>query len=161
MRWGKHNHFSIETAKERFATRNAVRKNGCIEWTGAMQKSGYGILSLAGRFWLAHRAAWFLHTGIDPKGMCVCHRCDNPRCVNVEHLFLGSQEDNVRDMETKNRSVHPIGEQHGRAKLSKKDVIQIRKLFIEGMAKRAIARLFPIVSRTSVIAVINNKSWIE
>ena len=109
---------------------------------------------------MAHRAAWFLFKGEDPGSNCVCHHCDNGLCVNVDHLFLGTQGDNVHDMEAKRRSYHPTGAKHGRAVLTAEDVARIRELHAEGMPTRAIARLFPQVNRTTVASVIKGTTWL-
>jgi len=162
MRWGKHGHFTIERAKASFMKRVVVAASGCWNWTGAKQKrSGYGILGLAGRGWLAHRAAWFLFKGEDPGEHYVCHHCDNPSCVNPNHLELADQLWNVRDMESKGRSIHPSREDHGRAKLCWDDVHQIRSLHTKGVAIRAIARLYPLVDRTTIASVVHRRTWQE
>ena len=75
----------------------------CIEWTGYREKGGYGRLFRKGRVWQAHRWEWTEKHGPIPEGMCVLHRCDNPPCVNVAHLFLGTQVDNIHDMIAKGR----------------------------------------------------------
>lgn len=161
MKWGKHNHLSLETARLTFMTRVNKLDNGCWLWTGAIGSHGrYGILGLAGKNWLAHRASWFLFNGEHPKKKLVCHKCDNGFCVNPKHLFLGTQKDNMVDMENKNRSLHPSGEKHGRAKLMLCDVVEMRRLHAEGMPIRAIAREFPIVSRSTVISAVKGKTWI-
>jgi hypothetical protein len=109
---------------------------------------------------LAHRAAWLLFNGEFDRKLCVCHKCDNGLCVNRKHLFLGSQTDNIHDMEKKGRAYHKSGELHGRAKLTWKDVRRIRKLHAGGMTIAAIARLYPIVHKHTVGAVIHNEIWI-
>lgn len=86
----------------------------CIEWNGHRNKAGYGKTN--GK--LAHRIAFQRHTGIDPKGLLVCHHCDNPPCVNPDHLFLGTHQDNSDDKMRKNRFKKLTGERNGAAKMT-------------------------------------------
>ena len=78
--------------------------SGCTLWIGAVVR-GYGSCSFRGRSCRAHRVAWILANGEIPAGMCVLHRCDNPSCVNVAHLRLGTQYANMQDMIAKGRMV--------------------------------------------------------
>jgi hypothetical protein len=75
----------------------------CIEWQGLVSLEGYGRLRRDGRLQYVHRYVWSLVHGPIPDGMCVLHRCDNPRCFRLDHLFLGSHLDNIRDMAAKGR----------------------------------------------------------
>ena len=88
---------------ERHAIKAVPRDSGCIEWTGAKTATGYGRAHAGGKHWLAHRLFYTVYRGEIPKGMYVCHSCDVPSCVNPEHLFLGTQADNLRDMDAKGR----------------------------------------------------------
>lgn len=75
----------------------------CVEWTGRRDKKGYGHTWFRGKPERAHRVAWIKERGPIPPGMCVCHTCDNPACVRADHLFLGTNNDNVQDKVRKGR----------------------------------------------------------
>lgn len=100
---------------------------GCWLWTGAYDtKSGYGSFGIDGRRHSAHRASWELHFGDIPSGLCVCHKCDTPQCVNPLHLFLGTHTDNAMDKVRKGRDNTPMGVNQRNAKLTDDDVMKIR-----------------------------------
>jgi len=80
---------------------------GCLEWSGHRNKHGYGRLRVGGRKVLAHRAAYAEWVGPIPDGMLVCHKCDNRSCINPEHLFVGTDKDNVQDAIRKDR-IDPV-----------------------------------------------------
>ena len=77
--------------------------SGCWLWLGARVPAGYGTLSVDGKTMLAHRASWLAHNGPIPWEAQVCHRCDNPLCINPRHLFVGTALDNMRDKDRKGR----------------------------------------------------------
>jgi hypothetical protein len=103
-------------------------ETGCWMWTASVNTNGYGQFRYQGRPWQAHRASWLLHNGDIPEGLYVLHRCDTPLCVNPDHLFLGSQSDNLLDAVGKNRwnSGRLSGEEHGRSLVNEDDVRAIR-----------------------------------
>ena len=119
---------------------------GCGFWTASLFREGYGRFKLDGRSRGAHRVAWELEHGPIPAGMRVLHRCDNPPCVNLEHLFLGTQGDNMRDMAAKGRQ---------RAKLTDAQVFEIRA---STDVHRAIASRYGI-SRALVSYIRTGTRW--
>lgn len=131
--------------------------NGCIEWTGCRGKRGYGRY----RSQAAHRVAYERANGPIPAGMVVCHTCDNPPCVNPEHLWLGTIADNNRDMVEKQRQMRWNGRRSGngnpRAKITAEDAAAIRALRGK-LRQREIAERFGI-SRSTVAGIVTWKTW--
>ena len=147
-----------ETFAERFYAKVGQQlPSGCIEWKGNRLPKGYGYLrkgpAKEGKI-LAHRAAFLLKHGDIPEGRVVMHKCDNPSCVNPDHLMLGTQQDNVRDMVAKNR--HSWRFPRPWQKLSKDDADQVRALRSEGWTQQAIAERFR-VSRPLISLMLNGK----
>lgn len=129
----------------------------CWEWAGWIRKDGYGGARLRGKHWLAHRVAWMMTNGEIPLGLCGCHHCDNKKCCNPDHLFLGTYEDNSKDMDSKGRRVTSPGEKNGRAKLTAEQVLVIRSLSGK-MSLESIGINFGI-SHTSVWRIQLRKRW--
>ena len=87
----------------RLQLKTFVTSSDCHEWAGATVKGGYGVMRVNKKNYRTHRIAWELTNGPIPNGLCVLHRCDNPPCLNIEHLFLGTQAETVADMSAKGR----------------------------------------------------------
>lgn len=130
----------------------------CWPYLGYLNKHGYGQFSINGRIRRAHIIAYFLATGVWPAPLCVLHRCDNRRCMNPDHLWLGTDADNVADRDTKGRGRNLQGEEHGCAKLTETQVLAIRTCFGQGMSKRRLAADFG-VSRITVRRIVNGTHW--
>jgi hypothetical protein len=113
---------------ERINKKVVIRDNGCAEWVGLKNVHGYGVIGYRCKSFLVHRVVFSECVGEIPSGMCVCHKCDNPACVNVDHLFLGTHADNMNDMVSKGRGVQPglSGSKHPLSKLTEAQVEQIR-----------------------------------
>lgn len=139
--------------------------NGCMIWVGArnktmIDKEAYGY------FWMhslkigiaAHRFSYQLHNGIiiPNKKILVCHKCDVRLCVAPDHLFLGTHKENTQDMLLKNREAR--GEKTGTSKLKESDVITIRKLLIDGIEGKEIAKQFN-VSKSTISSIKLNENW--
>lgn len=137
----------------------------CWPWTGQLHKDGYGLISTSRpnkRARLAHRVAYEIMIGPIPDGLNVLHSCDNPPCCNAyEHLFLGTQADNVADCIAKGRESHAsvnVGSAHGMAKLDENAVRLIRELAAGGTSGKQLAQDFG-VSRATISFVLAGKTW--
>jgi hypothetical protein len=145
----------------RFFSKVAVSDpSDCWEWTGYCVSGGYGTFWYQGKPQLSHRVAWELTRGPIPDGMCVCHSCDNPKCVNyLNHLWLGTNLENTQDRDKKNRNINLVGTQHGCAKLTEANVLLIRELYKTGNYSHAdLGKMFN-VDRTNVYSIVNRKTW--
>lgn len=91
---------TLPTALDKFTVDLA---SGCMVWSGLLDRNGYGTLRFRGRNWFAHRLSWTYANGDIPDGMLVLHRCDNPPCIRPDHLFIGTQADNIADAQAKGR----------------------------------------------------------
>lgn len=132
--------------------------NECWNWKGCKDKNGYGRLTVNRKDRRAHRISWSLINGEIPKGMFICHRCDNPSCVNPDHLFIGTGKDNSDDMISKGRNSVLKGKMNPAAKLDEYDVMEIRKWAASGMRHGIIAYNFG-VSKLYISAIVNGKTW--
>ncbi len=152
---------SEQADRERFHSKSYAQLNGCWQWKGALDACGYGRFQAGGKQDRAHRYAWVFVNGPIPNGLCVCHHCDNPACVNPAHLFLGTHYDNMRDMAVKGRGTAQryLGEGHPLARLTNGKVRLIRTMYASGQyVQRELAPIFGI-SDTHVADIVNRKRW--
>ena len=140
---------------DRFHTKYIKQKNGCWNWIAGTRDKGYGVF-YAGKTITAHRFSYLIHKG-DPKALFVCHRCDNPSCVNPDHLWLGTHQDNMDDMFQKNRQryiAHP-GSNNGRAILTEKDVLEIRT---STQSNETLAKIYNM-SKQTISDIKRRRTW--
>ena len=155
-------HFNEERARpiRELFMNNVDKTSSCWLWTGALGRGGYGRATAArgkkNRSELAHRLSHKLFKGPIPKGMFVCHTCDNPRCVNPDHLWLGTRQDNVDDMVSKGRSLR--GTRNPHARLNPQQVREIRRRVAEGENRKDIQEEYGIAPST-LHSIIKRVSW--
>lgn len=153
--------------KERFwAKVNKEVDTDCWEWSAAKSTFGYGRFKVKGKLESPHRISYELSYGKIPKGLFVCHTCDNPSCVNPDHLFSGTRSDNMKDCASKGRL--PIcnvntrkqvrGEGSKQSSLTEKDVLDIRRRLAEGEKGSDLAREYKIW-KTSISCIKHRKTW--
>lgn len=128
------------------------KTSGCWLWTGAKDSNGYGTIRLEKKTYRTHSLSWELAYGKSPQGQCVCHKCDNPSCVNPEHLFLGSRKENTADMVNKNRGGDMV------IKLTPADVLAIREKYSAGENYKTLSFTFGVHPQ-SIANIILRKSW--
>lgn len=139
------------------------RAKDCWEWEGAKKTAGYGNVRINGKYLLAHRIAFELINGPIPKGLLVCHICDNPSCCNPNHLMLGTTKSNAADMLMKNRQKKAFsaarGSKNGLSKLNEKSVQEIRKLYdSKVMNQYELADKYG-VSQVAIGCVVRRDTW--
>ncbi len=127
---------------ERFLSKVLKHVSGCWLWNAQIYPTGYGSFYLNKKNHLAHRASWILFKGNIPENLFVCHKCDVKRCVNPDHLFLGSQTENMRDMIDKGRAPKQI------KSLSDDEEKDVLNLYVSGVTQREIAKKYNIHQRT-------------
>tara|TARA_R110000868_G_scaffold94607_3_gene260955 strand:+ start:2439 stop:3164 length:726 start_codon:yes stop_codon:yes gene_type:complete len=131
----------------------------CWRWLAGTYDGGYGKMRISkDKERGAHRISWEIHNGPIPDKMEVCHKCDNPGCVNPEHLFLGTHKENMEDRELKGRRTAPKGEKNGMSKLVLEQVIEIKNQLKNGTSGADLARKYG-VSKTQISWIKLGKSW--
>jgi len=156
-------HYKVreKSAEERFWAK-VEKGDDCWEWQGFIVPEGYGRFYVRqdGKSWMravrAHRFAWEAQNGPLESGECVLHRCDNPRCVNPGHLFLGTPGDNSADMVRKGRQA--MGERNPKAVLTESDVVAIRAANGDGISTVKLSRMYG-VHQATVWKIVRRKTW--
>jgi len=145
----------IHSAEDMFWFYTDVQ-DGCWNWTSNIQSKGYGTLTWQRKMTYAHRLSYEIHYGPIPSGAFVCHTCDNPSCVNPEHLFIGSPKDNSSDMVAKNRQCK--GSAFPQSKLTTRDIKEMRRLRNNGYTYQRLADRYKI-SKSHARHCVNKRYW--
>jgi hypothetical protein len=132
---------------------NRQADDACWYWTGSIDSHGYGRISVAGMSRLAHRVIYELWSGESVEGQLVCHTCDERRCCNPAHLYLGTPASNMRDMVERGRD-----RRRGRAKLTDTQVREIRQMAETGHTQREIATWFG-VTQPAIGSILRGETW--
>jgi len=147
---------------DRFWEKVYIRGNDdCWEWRAFIHPKGYGTIAINRKMFGAHRVAWELTYGEIPEGLFVLHHCDNRKCCNPKHLFLGTIKDNAQDMALKGRGRVPDnrGEKHGMNKLTEEQIKHIRELYSNGEYSQYKLGIMFNVSHQYISKVISRKAW--
>ncbi len=133
-------------------------KEECWNWQGAIQSKGYGSVGISKKkSALAHRIAYEITNGEIPNGLMVLHKCDNRRCINPNHLYLGTHQDNMKDMVERDRQAR--GERNARSRLTNEDVENIRRIYGMGNhTQQQVADQFG-VSISSIRKILSEEYW--
>lgn len=136
------------------------KTEGCWYWTGSVDKNGYALLRIEGRIRRLARYLFQLESGVKlPESLHVLHDCDNPACIKIAHLFVGTHAENMADMAQKGRANKPVGELNGRAVLTKDVVLRIREDAAAGLSHGALVEKYN-APRGAVYHVISGRSWL-
>ncbi len=136
---------------------NIKGEDDCWEWKGYVLSNGYGQIRIDYRRYRTHRLVYELTYGPIPEGLLVCHKCNNRKCCNPKHLYVGTQKDNLKQMIEDGRK--PIGENSSKAKLNWKQINEIRKKYIPYIyTQKRLGKEYSI-SESECFLIINNKVW--
>lgn len=153
--------FKKEKDEKRFwAKIKVLGENDCWNWIAKKDKDGYGRFYLNKKQVGAHRVSYFLFFGKINEGMLICHKCNNASCVNPNHLYEGTSQENVKDSVLAGTCyfTNARGEKCPNSKLKLKEVLEIRRLIYKGVKQSLIAKMFK-VSDANITLIKNEKNW--
>lgn len=145
--------------KTRLLEKMIATDSGCWEWTGSFGGDGYGVISVGrNKQYRVHRLAYEIFKGSSPGEYMVCHKCDNPKCFNPDHLFLGTAKENTSDMIKKGRAFIALGSVHPNSKVTEEDVLAIRAERANVATLTAISVAYGITFQ-HVSNICRGKTW--
>ena len=159
--------FPVAVMRQKLLDRSEVMwDTGCREWRGAKNENGYGRIWDGERLVYAHRAMWEVEHGPIPLGMSICHKCDNPRCIDLEHLFCATHMENMRDSVVKQRRKNGAAKRRGKPaavrgaqhELAKMTEVQVRAILVDNRPAKDIAVEYG-VSVSLVYGIRNGRNW--
>ena len=136
------------------------KTSSCWTWGGTILTGGYGYFHVGGKLRRAHRVSWEIENGVIGGALCVLHRCDNPPCVRVDHLFLGTRAQNSKDMISKQRQT--LGEKNPNSRLTERQVVVIRALYRKTCANRGNGKILANrfgVTNAAINVIVKRKAW--
>lgn len=143
---------------ERLAAKaHPIPFSGCLIWTGEVDKDGYGYIRVDGKKQFTHRVAYSLAKG-EPKNF-VCHTCDVPSCINPDHLYDGTNSQNMRDRADRGRANAATGERHGCSVFTEEQIHQIREMRADGKSLTHIAKAFGAKTHWHISLIVRRKLW--
>lgn len=141
---------------DRLMEKITISDSGCWEWNAARFGNGYGAFRFHGKNIHAHRASWILKYGEIPSGLFVCHKCDNRKCVNPDHLFLGSNQDNLNDMKSKGRSGRGI--KNAMHRYSEEVIRRVKEMKVQFFTQKKTAQETG-VNKSTISMIWSGKTW--
>lgn len=130
--------------------------DSCWLWNGLKRRNGYGFIKYKGKSIAVHRFLWMTFFGPLTYDQVCCHKCDVRNCINPAHIFIGTRDENQKDMKAKGRAAS--GSKNGTAKLTEKDIPVIRKLYSDGIYQKDIAKKYG-VTQTIISSIVLGKTW--
>ena len=131
--------------------------SGCIIWTGDADKNGYGWITIGGKKQYTHRVSHWVFKG--QPNYFVCHTCDVPSCINPDHLYDGTNSQNMQDRSRRGRALMATGERHGKSRFTQSQIESMREMKAQGKTLREIADAFGTKSTGHICNIVNNKLW--
>lgn len=142
---------------KKYYEKYVIKQDGCWDWKGITEHTGYAKLGIRPPI-KAHRASWIIHKGEIPKGLVVCHSCDNRKCTNPNHLWIGTHKENIQDRIKKGRCNTPKGTQLKVSKINEIEAKEIKILLKKGLTCAEISRQYEVNGKL-ISRIKNGETW--